>query len=52
VPTASEQVDDGPGEDIDPMDALLDKISESGMESLSAEERAQLDELSRRRRER
>ncbi len=39
-------------EEIDPMDALLDKISESGMDSLTAEERERLDELSRRRRER
>lgn len=39
-------------DDLDPMDALLDKISESGMESLTPEERERLDELSRRRRER
>jgi membrane associated rhomboid family serine protease len=48
--TRSRRGDRAEGELLDEVDRILDKISESGMASLSDKERAILDEVSRRRR--
>jgi membrane associated rhomboid family serine protease len=48
--TRSRRADRAEGELLDEVDRILDKISESGMASLSDNERAILDEVSRRRR--
>lgn len=50
---ADERPDDPPGDErglLDEVDRVLDKISAEGMSSLTREERALLDEVSRRRR--
>ncbi len=48
--TRSRRADRGEAELLDEVDRILDKISESGMASLTEGERAILDEVSRRRR--